>query len=149
MTGNYNVLAFLTVRQLFRIKGEATGCWTRKDMPSSTSISFVVIYAQPCKHVYNFRILESKIPQKANLISFDQPRNCRFSCSDYRSRTNTLGSFQFWDHARKWHRSLSTRKHQRGFWRGNDHLDEGIRVSDLRLVIPLVTWCPIRGSWNA
>ena len=147
MIGKYNVLAFSTVRQLFRIKGEATGCWTRKDIAWSTSISFVVIYAQTCKQVYNFRILESKIPHKTNFFSFDQPRNCRFSCRDY--RTNTLGSFQFWDHARKWQRSLSTRKHQRGFWRGNDHLDEGIRVSDLWLVIPVVIWCPIRGSWTA
>ena len=29
-------------------------------MLSSTSISFVVIYAQTCKHVYNFGILEQR-----------------------------------------------------------------------------------------
>jgi len=44
------------------------------------------------------------------------------------------------------HRSLSTRRHQPGFWRGKDHLDEGIRVSDLSLVILFVIWCDIRGS---
>ena len=36
------------------------------------------------------------------------------------------------------HRSLSTRRHHLGFWRGKDHLDEGIRVFDLSLAILLV-----------
>ena len=44
------------------------------------------------------------------------------------------------------HRSLSTRRHQPGFWRGKDHLEEGVRVFDLSLVILLVIWCDIRGS---
>ena len=43
----------------------------------------------------------------------------------------------------------STRRHQRGFWRGNDQLDEGIGVSNLWLGILLVIWCPLRGSWTA
>ena len=46
----------------------------------------------------------------------------------------------------KGHRSLSTRRRQPGFWRGKDHLDEGIGVSDLSLVILIVIWCDIRGS---
>ena len=46
----------------------------------------------------------------------------------------------------KGHKSLSNRRRQLGFWRGKDHLDEGIAVSDLSLVILLVIWCDIRGS---
>ena len=62
-------------------------------MPLSTFISFVVIYAQTCKHVYNFRILESKIPHKTKLFSFDQPHNCSFACIGITELT-VVGAFK-------------------------------------------------------
>ena len=48
------------------------------------------------KHVHNLCILDSEIPPKTNLFSFDYPRSRRFTCGDYRANSRYITNYDGW-----------------------------------------------------